>query len=252
MDGTAAERPETLQTRPRRGIGAPERTAPTEIFLVRHGEPSTRTAGLAIVLLDSNPSRTGTRRCRRKGGGRPIAPAASCFARTTGGRSAAGCTRRACERWRRPRECGSRRRIAAALRARPCGVRRRRQVAAHRQLRSFEYDAARACTAFSRRSRRWRTSGRRPLPPAGAALREVCGRGGERAAASARSGPLCDAQRGHQGPGRGAGVRGRIKTRYCCIARFAYDQNTDAAAAWTMLEAPTVELAAASRAATAA
>ena len=41
------------------------------------------------------------------------------------------------------------------------------------------------------------------------------------------------------------GVRGRLKTPYCCIARFAYahDGKEDAPSAWTMLAPPSVELA---------
>ena len=183
MDGTAAER-----------------TAPTEIFLVRHGERVDETAEAPLFYLN----------CGDRGWDPPL---------TQEGRRQADSAGRELLRahQRRPFSCvlyspclrtlETAARIATVLGCRcvACQALRSAPPPSGRggsPVRSFEYELLAPTPLPDAGAGAGALSGRRPLPLVGIALREVCGRGGARGGVG-RSGPHGDAQRGHQGPGGG-------------------------------------------------
>ena len=239
MDGTAAERTET-DPEAERTETAPGRTISTEVFLVRHGERVDETAEAPLFYLN----------CGDRGWDPPL---------TQEGRRQADSAGRELLRahQRRPFSCvlyspclrtlETAARIATVLglplRCVP-GLAECAAAVKSRRIASFDPSN----TSCSRPHRFLTQEQALAHCPAGVRFLsperryEKFAAAVERAAASGGR-VLCVTHReGIRDLAEATGVRGRIKTKYCCIARFAYDQNADAPAAWTMLEAPTVEL----------
>ena len=234
MDGTAAERTET----------APERTAPTEIFLVRHGERVDETAEAPLFYLNCgdrgwDPPLTQEGRRQADHAGRELLRAHqlkpfSCVLYSPCLRTLETAARIATVLGLPLRCVPGLAECAAAVKSRRIASFDPSNTSCSRPHRFLTQEQAVAhCPA-----------GVRFLPPE--PRYEKFAAAVERAAATGGGWGrvLCVTHReGIRDLSEATGVRGRIKTRYCCIARFAYDQHADAPAAWTMLEAPTVELA---------
>ena len=241
MDGTAAEWTETAPDA-ERAETAPERTAPTEIFLVRHGERVDETAEAPLFYLN----------CGDRGWDPPL---------TQEGRRQADSAGRELLRahQRRPFSCvlyspclrtlETAARIATVLglplRCVP-GLAECAAAVKSRRIASFDPSN----TSCSRPHRFLTQEQALAHCPAGVRFLspesryEKFAAAVERAAASGGVGRvlMVTHREGIRDLAEATGVHGRIKTKYCCIARFSFDQNADAPAAWTMLEAPTVEL----------